>query len=162
MSNIIPLIPEILTKALEGQPSVSPAKQTKALLLFEEAYEANSQLEARRLLEMALKQDPTNINIIHLFISVLELPEESELLLLRKLLALAEKQLGKKLFQEAKGHFWMLYETRPYMMIREEIAHKLLLQGELEEACDEWQALLELNPSHNQAIRYDLLCGLMI
>ena len=106
--------------------------------------------------------DPGSLQIIRQYIAALAFPPEAELGLLRKLQALAEKQLGKKLFDEAKGHFWLVYETRPYMMIRDEVAHKLLLAGKLEEACAEWQAMLELNPNDNQGVRYNLLCGLMM
>lgn len=163
MQKIIPLIPAVLAKALEGShPVASEAKQKKAWALFEESIDATSLAKARSLLEQALELDPSSLQIIRQYIAALVFPPEAELGLLRKLLELAEKQLGKKLFDEAKGHFWMVYETRPYMMIRDEVANKLLQAGQLEEACAEWQAMLELNPNDNQGVRYNLLCGLMV
>jgi len=161
MQKIIPLVPSVLTKALEGQPAATEANQERAWDLFEDSMMARTPSKTKSLLEQALEIDPNNIQIMTELVNHLQLIPEAELDVLRKMLAFSEKQLGKKLFKEAKGNFWLVSETRPYMRIKEQIAHKLLELGRLEEACKEWQSILVLNPNDNQGVRYYLLCGLL-
>jgi tetratricopeptide (TPR) repeat protein len=68
-----------------------------------------------------------------------------------------ERALGADYFEENKGHFWGLLETRPYMRAREGLANSLWSLQRREEAAQHYRALLELNPSDNQGIRYALL-----
>ncbi|WCK55215.1 SEC-C metal-binding domain-containing protein [Aneurinibacillus sp. Ricciae_BoGa-3] len=68
-----------------------------------------------------------------------------------------ERELGQAFFQENKGHFWGLIETRPYMQSKAGYANCLLYMGNTKEAIQQCKELLELNPNDNQGIRYLLL-----
>ena len=67
-----------------------------------------------------------------------------------------ERALGTAFFEENKGHFWGMIETRPYMRARQGLAECLRQLGKEEEAIKHYEALLELNSNDNQGIR-DLL-----
>lgn len=161
MPKIITLIPSILLDALSGLPVTSEASQERAWDLLEESSEAGSLQEAREILEEALELDPHNAHIMISLHGMLKMEPEAELELLHKMLAFAERELDSELFEDARGHFWHVSETRPYMLIRDHIAENLLVLGRLEEAAEEWQAMLALNPNDNQGIRYSLLCCLL-
>jgi tetratricopeptide (TPR) repeat protein len=66
--------------------------------------------------------------------------------------------LGGAFFEENKGDFWGMIETRPYMRARQGLAECLWQLGKEGEAISHYEALLELNPNDNQGIR-DLLLG---
>jgi tetratricopeptide (TPR) repeat protein len=72
-----------------------------------------------------------------------------------------ERAIGKKNFQEYKGHFWGVLETRPYMRARAGLAQSLWEVGKRDEALDHYRGMLELNPNDNQGIRNVLLACLL-
>lgn len=72
-----------------------------------------------------------------------------------------EKDLGEAFFQENKGHFWMLPETRTYMRAKAEFANFQYYYGNNTAAIKDFEELLELNPNDNQGIR-DLLLPIYI
>jgi len=76
---------------------------------------------------------------------------------LEKAVAAGERSLGAEYFEENKGHFWGLMETRPYMRARYRLADLLLDAGRASEAIGHLEALLDLNPNDNQGIREVLL-----
>jgi tetratricopeptide (TPR) repeat protein len=77
--------------------------------------------------------------------------------LYRQGVAAGERALGPAFFQENRGHFWGLLETRPYMRAREGLAQTLWSLGRRDEAAEHYRALLGLNPDDNQGVRYALL-----
>ncbi len=75
----------------------------------------------------------------------------------RQGVAAGERALGPVYFQENRGHFWGLLETRPYMRAREGLANTLWSLQLRAEAVEHFQGLLALNPDDNQGVRYSLL-----
>jgi tetratricopeptide (TPR) repeat protein len=80
---------------------------------------------------------------------------------LRAAVEAGERSLGEKPFREARGHFWGIVETRPYMRARRELAMALLGHEQLPEAAAEFVEMLELNPNDNQGVR-DYLLGVYL
>ena len=76
--------------------------------------------------------------------------------LYRKGVEAGERALGKRVFEEDAGHFWGLFETRPYMRARAGLAQCLWEAGRCPEAVQHYWDLLRLNPDDNQGLR-DLL-----
>jgi tetratricopeptide (TPR) repeat protein len=74
--------------------------------------------------------------------------------LLEQGVAAGERALGPEPFAEDVGYFWGLFETRPYMRVREALAETLWALGAHEEAVTHERELLRLNPDDNQGIRY--------
>ncbi|MBP8974741.1 MAG: tetratricopeptide repeat protein [Anaerolineae bacterium] len=75
--------------------------------------------------------------------------------------AAGERALGKEFFEQNAGHFWSIFETRPYMRARTGLANCLYRLGQREEAAAHYQDMLRLNPNDNQGIRY-ILANLLL
>lgn len=60
-------------------------------------------------------------------------------------------------FDELKGDFWGIPETRPYMMCKEALASLYLENGEIKKTISIYKEMLELNEMDNQGIRYKLI-----
>jgi len=72
-----------------------------------------------------------------------------------------ERVLGRERFEQDAGHFWGLYETRPYMRARFGLAQTLAVLDQLETAVEHYHELLRLNPGDNQGVRYAYLPALL-
>lgn len=68
-----------------------------------------------------------------------------------------EQFLGADFFEEHRGDFWALPETRPYMRARQGLAYCLEEMGMDADALDNYRDMLLLNPPDNQGIRYAAL-----
>ena len=68
---------------------------------------------------------------------------------------------GEKYFEENKGYFWGMLESRPFMMHLLEQAMLLWDAGQRDRAVSQLQYLLELNPNDNQGVRYVLMNRLL-
>ena len=75
-------------------------------------------------------------------------------------------EIGKKIFggkyeEENKGHFWMIFETRPYMTCIFNLSECEYSSGNVDESIRLTEYLLELNPNDNQGVRYILSSRLL-
>jgi len=137
--------------------SVKKRKVEEATDLVFDSWETAYYDEAYALLTKAAELDPHNVDAWLGLIDFEPLDREEEIAFLRQLVALGEKNLGKQVFQELKGHFWGFLETRPYMRARARLAQRLVQAGRLEEAVTEHEGMLELCPHDNLGIRYGLI-----
>ena len=131
--------------------------QREAQDLVYDAWDVADADEAFNLLSQAVKLDPTNVDAWLGPIDFESMEDEERIEMLRKLVAMGEKNLGTKVFKEDKGHFWGLLETRPYMRARSQLALYLMELGRFEESIAEHDCMLELNPNDNQGVRYGLM-----
>ena len=74
--------------------------------------------------------------------------------LLERGVAAGERAVGRRVFVEDAGEFWLIFETRPYMRARAALAAVLWRLGRREEAVEHQRELLRLNPRDNQGLRY--------
>jgi len=137
--------------------SVKKRKVNEAADLVFDSWETTDSDESYALLTEAVELDPRNVDAWRGLMNFEPLGCEEEIAFLRQLVALGEKNLGKKVFQELKGHFWGFLETRPYMRARARLAQRLVQAGRLEEAVTEHEGMLELCPNDNLGIRYGLM-----
>ncbi len=79
-----------------------------------------------------------------------------------QLIAEFEQQMGDSYMEENAGHFWMIQETRNYMMLRFRRGELNFAHGKQQDAIAELKELLVLNPNDNQGIRYPLANMLVI
>lgn len=126
--------------------------EDKSLELLEEAYEAHTKTEARRLAKSALKLMPHNSDA-YLFLSGIAPNEKECLRLLEKGYETAKTYLGTDCFIENKGHFWGMIETRPYMRIKLALAQEYFAQENIAEGVEHLKEMLDLNPNDNQGVR---------
>ncbi|MEJ2913776.1 UPF0149 family protein [Pseudoalteromonas sp. C12FD-1] len=73
------------------------------------------------------------------------------------LLELFDGFITDQYIAQNQGHFWLIHETRPYMILRAHRAQINALQGNIQFAIDELETLWQLNPMDNQANRYWLM-----
>lgn len=147
----------ILRRMERMMGGAAKGKDRKAQDLVYDAWEAADGDEAFELLTRAVELDPTNVDAWLGLMDFEPLESEERIEFLRRLVAMGEKNLGKKTLREDKGHFWGLLETRPYMRARSQLALRLMEAGRLEESIAEHEDMLELNPNDNQGVRYGLL-----
>lgn len=69
-------------------------------------------------------------------------------------LEIAEREIGKEAFEAARGTFWAVEETRPYMDAKLQLASCLWGYGEADAALDHLEEMLELNPMDHQGARF--------
>ncbi|WP_245947629.1 tetratricopeptide repeat protein [Bacillus taeanensis] len=131
------------------------SKRDQAQELLYEAYEApeTSQVE---LAKKALELYPNSPDAYILLGEHADSPSKA-LECYEKAVEAGEQDLGKTFFNENKGHFWGLIETRPYMRAKLMAAQALWNRGDITKALQHYQDMLELNPNDNQGVRYLLL-----
>jgi len=156
-----PFSPQSLLRSIERHlhktSGVSEDTAYEAQQLFYDAMEAETDEEERELIAKALELDPTNVDALLTYARDCLFTDEEYIEVVRKIVAIGEKNLGRTAFKEYAGEFWGFIETRPYMRAREELAEALRVVGRLEDAVAEWEAMLELNPNDNQGVRFSLL-----
>lgn len=131
-------------------------KQELALDILEQAYEKEDINEGRKLARKAIKIDPVCLDA-YIYLGDTEKSEKKRLEIYEKATVIGEAYFGEAYFEENKGHFWGLTETRPYMRAKMALAESLMRHKYLEKAAEEYFDMLELNPHDNQGVRYLLL-----
>jgi len=142
-------------------PSFAPRDSSEAAQeLVYKAFDAEDSAERVRLAREALKlsENCTDAYVI--------LGEESDdlgeaIAYYRKGVEAGERLLGKDFFEENAGHFWGIFETRPYMRARFNLADALWHNNQRKESLDHLRELLRLNPNDNQGVRYTLTSRLL-
>jgi len=133
-----------------------PTPSEKAQELAYEAMESDDVDTAVQLAMRAVELDHRCVDaLVILAHAGADSPEEL-IENLQKTLWLGEQALGEEFFEEERGHFWGILETRPYMRAYQELADVLRDVGRIDEAIEHYEAMLDLNPNDNQGIR-DLL-----
>lgn len=122
--------------------------------LVYEAYELPEN-KGKKLIERALKIDPNNADA-YVYLAEIEEDNHKALEFYEKGVKAGKKSLGEEVFKEDAGHFWGIFETRPYMRARVGYAECLYLIGRCNEAIDQYKDMLKLNPNDNQGIRFHL------
>ena len=137
----------------------SPAEQAQDLAY--RAMDEPSSAKARKLAEKALKLDPECVDAMVIRAQTRRMRLNEYIAEIKAIVKAGERILGAKRFEEARGHFWGILDTRPYMRARRELAMALLGESRFSEAAAEFAAMLELNPNDNQGVR-DYLLGVYL
>jgi len=122
-----------------------------------EAMEAEDPFEVLELTKKALQLDPDCSDAHLLMTGLTSRSLTEEIKKVKEIIARTEQKLGKKYFEENKGHFWGMVETRPYMRALNFLLSALREAGKTAEAIRQAEEMLELNPNDNQGIRNTLL-----
>jgi len=97
----------------------------------------------------------------YVFLADAEEDNTGALRLLEEGVRVGERALGKRVFRDCAGDFWLIFETRPYMRARFALALLLRDMGERDRAMETFTDLLRLNPNDNQGARYELATCLL-
>ena len=124
-----------------------------------DAMEAADPDRATELARQALTLHPGCSDALYVLALNAARSREEQIEVLERAVAAAERRLGgPPYFEENRGYFWGILETRPYMRARAALADILRGEGRLAEAIGQYEALLGLNPNDNQGLR-DVLLG---
>lgn len=126
-----------------------------------EAMETEDPFEALELTKKALQLDPDCVDAFMLMARLTSRSLTEKIKKVKRIIARTEQKLGKNYFEENRGHFWGLVETRPYMRARSFLVSALRKTGKTAEAIHQAEEMLELNPNDNQGIR-DTLLGMYL
>lgn len=143
----------------DGEPEVSSDPIERAQDLAYEAMESDDD-EAEQLAKQALALDPDCVDALVTMSAFAPTPAK-RISKLTQAVKAGERRLGKEFFEDNKGYFWGLTETRPYMRARYELAMALIVAGRIKETISHFEALLELSEGDNLGVR-DVLVGIYV
>ena len=141
-----------LTRTMRAQ---APEEQAQALI--DQAWEARTQRQAAALARRALEIFPDCADAYNVLAGAEARSAEDALVLYEHGVDAGRRSLGNAFFDEHRGHFWGMIETRPYLRARRGLADCLWALGRKRESLTHCEALLELNPDDDQGIRHGLL-----
>jgi len=144
-----------LKQSLRDAAPLTPKEEAQELAF--NALEAETEEQARKFAKRALAKDPDCVDALVVLSSVEATSPKQAIEGLQKAVAAGERSLGAEFFEDNKGHFWGLLETRPYMRARQQLAEMLRGVGCTVDAIAHYAAMLELNRGDNQGVRYPLL-----
>lgn len=124
---------------------------------LEMAEDAEMRKQAIGYAQKALELEPDNLDAAAL---LAELTSRDEIEHLGKLTRLIEKGnalMEREGYFKEKGHFWLIFETRPYMHLRYTYMRLLIDCRMLRRAVKEGKELLELCPNDNLGVRFALI-----
>lgn len=135
-----------------GYPMDTPADRAEAL-----CQQAINAFGRRRiqLAKQALTEDPTHVEA-NLLLAESTRPADRRIELFRGAMETAKKKLGS-MMEEEVGHFWGITDTRPFMRACHGLAASLHEAGQTNEAIEQYQEMLHLNPDDNQGVRYEVI-----
>ena len=135
----------------------TPADRAEALC--QEAIDAFG----RRRIQLArqtLAEDPTHVEA-NILLAESTRPVDRRIELFQNAMETGKSQLGP-MMEEAVGHFWGLADTRPFMRACHGLAAALHEAGQTNEAIEQYQEMLRLNPNDNQGVRYEVIPLLLV
>jgi len=126
---------------------------------LELAEETQDEAKADKYIRKAMELEPENLDVIN---ASLDLGDDTPWEHYQKLIAAVSKgtELMEKkglMTEENIGNFWGIFETRPYMRLRNRYMDFLLEAGMYKAAANECEELLRLSENDNLGIRYRLI-----
>ena len=126
---------------------------------LELAEETQDKTKADKYIRKAMELEPENLDVIN---ASLDLGDDTPWEHYQKLIAAVSKgtELMEKkglMTEENIGNFWGIFETRPYMRLRNRYMDFLLEAGMYKAAANECEELLRLSENDNLGIRYCLI-----
>jgi len=148
---------------LKGQPlgeTPSTTPEARAQDLVYDAREMPPSIAADKMIFSALKLDPECVEAFE-YMAEFSIGPLQSLIFYRNGMNAGRRKLGEKFFEENKGHFWGLSETRPFMRCMFGYALMVYELDEKQAALNLFKEILALNPNDNQGARdYAMLYSL--
>lgn len=136
--------------------------QMDAMDMIALALEEPSKEGAVRKVKAVLKKHPGFLEAERVLLDFTE-DNETKKLKYEMLLKKEKNALNKNPdLQDSEGHYYEIFETRPYMRLYLDYVEFLLRYGKLRLAAIHGEKMLELNPNDNLGVRYLLLVIYMV
>ena len=136
----------------------SARNQAQELALQAMEYMGHDEARAAQLCRQALEICPDCVDALHMLADLESQWQRDFVIGVKKAIEAGRRDLGEEYFQEHKGSFWGLIETRPFMRAMGALADALASnEFHQDEAIAVHEEMLDLNPNDNQGIRYGLL-----
>lgn len=120
--------------------------------------QAKTKKEREGYIDEALLSEPNNLQLLLMKNEKNRKKQAEYLAGLEDIVSIGNKQMQDGgYFQNDKGDFWLVYETRPYMRACYQYLSVLMENGFVTKAIKEGERLLELCKSDNLGVRYDLM-----
>jgi len=144
---------------MDAVASTATTPLEKAQDLMYRAFDARG----RRRIQLARKALELSPDCADAYVLLAEEAADADasLDLYRQAIAAGERAIGPDILRDEVGHFWGIVKTRPYMRAKMGLAHCLQAMSRVEEAIEQYQDLLRLNPNDNQGVR-DVLLPLLL
>jgi tetratricopeptide (TPR) repeat protein len=149
--------PLVMEQTMQSMFGGAKDQNLEAQDLAYAAMDAATPQEALKLARRALELNPRCVDALLLVVRATIRRPEDLIESVAAAVRAGEEDLGKDFFDENRGYFWGILETRPYMRARAFLAELLAKSGRIGEAIEHLEAMLELNPGDNQGLRYVLL-----
>jgi hypothetical protein len=150
---------ERLADAARKAPD-DPGSMEKAERALEKVYDAESERRRDKLLRRTLEIDPGCVDALTLTARSFDDPTDASILL-EAAVEVGERRLGPEVFQEGRGRFWGIYETRPYMRALFALAEAEMDSMGINEGLALYHKLLDLSEGDNLGVRYTLVGSLL-
>ena len=125
---------------------------------FELIDKAKTKKEREGYIDGALLLEPNNLQLLLMKNEKNRKNQAAYLAGLENIVSIGNKQMQDDgYFQNNKGNFWLVYETRPYMTACYQYLLALMKNGFVTKAIKEGERLLDLCESDNLGVRYDLM-----
>jgi tetratricopeptide (TPR) repeat protein len=136
---------------------LGPKEQAQDLVF--EAYEL-SKTKGKKKIETALELDPDCIEAYE-YLGEVETSLNGALSFFEKGVEIGRRIYGGEFLAKNKGHFWGIFETRPFMRCLSGSAECLYAMGRIGDAAKLMEEMIDLNPNDNQGVRYILMIYLI-
>ncbi|SDI41345.1 SEC-C metal-binding domain-containing protein [Natribacillus halophilus] len=156
-------VEQFLNELSQSGKPLAPQSNTKkeqAENLIFEAHQTADSRQRIKLAEEALQLHPNSPDAFAILAEEANTLEEKNDLYFEGMIQ-GEAAFGPSFFENNRGYFWGLIETRPYMRAKQGYAETCAQMGDPDLAMEQYRELLDLNPMDNQGIRYLLIDALM-
>jgi tetratricopeptide (TPR) repeat protein len=133
-------------------PMDTPADRAEALC--QQAIETFGRRRIQ-LARQALAEDPTHVEA-NILLAESTRRVDDRITAFQKVKETGKRRLGE-MMEEAVGHFWGITETRPFMRACHGLAEALHAAGQTNEAIEQYEEMLRLNPNDNQGVRFEVI-----
>lgn len=142
-----------------AQAKLSEDKAETVYDYLELAENASTKKTALKYVKKALELEPDNLDAGMMNINLTATSAQSVIDKYRKMLDKATKSLENQGYfsEDTIGDFWLILETRPYMRLRMEYIHNLILASKFRLAIAECEDMLRLCNNDNVGARFTLM-----
>lgn len=145
---------------MSNSGQVSDASKAQEIAYDAMEYMCRNEEKAASLCRKALSTYPDCVDALAMLAEIESKSSKDYINAMEKAVKAGRKYLGKDYFEQERGSFWGLLETRPFMRAMAQLGQGYMELGKkgYDKAIEIFEEMLELNPNDNQGIR-DILLG---